>query len=182
MHSKFASTAAIAALGLLPILWMTSAGAITWFDGQEILVECPVWNWTPSPIPGVEYQLCFDDADHCVPAAIGDSVCIPALGVHDAWVSAIDNRSGEPIYYDGDTVSIVREISADFNRDGVVDDSDWSLFAAFFGVVIRGFGGANANPVDLDGDGIAGFTDAAAFTRALGKCVNARRTLYRPCE
>jgi len=182
MYWKRTPTAAIAALSLLPILWTANAAATEWPDGQEVLVECPVWEWAPSPIPGIEYELCFDDIDHCVPAQIGDSVCIPDLGAHDVWVTAIDNSSGEPVYYDGDIVPIVREISSDFDRNGIVAISDFGLFLQFFGVAGGSFGGASGSPVDLDGDGVAGFSDFGLFLQSFGKCVNSTRTVYKPCH
>jgi hypothetical protein len=182
MHSKPFSIAAIAALSLLPIFWTTHAGATEWPDGQEVLIECPVWEWAPSPIAGIEYELCFNDIDHCVAAQIGDSVCIPSLGVHDVWVTAIDYRSGAPVYYDGDIVPIVREMSADFDRNGVVGFADFGLFLQFFGVVSQSFGGASGSPIDLDGDGVGGFSDFGEFVKSFGKCVNASRTVYKPCQ
>jgi hypothetical protein len=173
MHSWFASITAIAAVGLLPISWATNVDAATWFDGQEILVECPVWEWEASPISGIEYELCFDDVDTCTVAEIGDSVCIPSLGVHDVWVTAILYQGSEPIYYDGDIVPISRQRSADFTGDGVVGFPDFGRFSAFFG--------ETSGPGDLDGDGVVGFPDFGRFTNAFGKCVNAAGTVYEPC-
>ena len=44
-------------------------------------------------------------------------------GVHDVWVTAIDYQSGEPVYYDGDIVSIDRAVkNADFDRETVWSD------------------------------------------------------------
>jgi hypothetical protein len=97
MHSKFVSISAIAAISLLPLISSTTASAIDSPDCQEILIECPVWEWEPSPVAGIEYELCFDDIDHCVVAEIGSSVCIPSLGAHDVWVTAIEYQDGEPI-------------------------------------------------------------------------------------
>jgi len=182
MYSKRTPSAAIAALSLLPIFWSTNAAATEWPEGQEVLVECPVWEWAPSPIPGIEYELCFDDIDHCVSAQIGDSVCIPSLGVHDVWVTAIDYSSGDPVYYDGDIVPIVREMSADFDRNGRVSVADLGLFIQFFGVVSQSFGGASSSPVDLDGDGVASFSDFGELVKAFGKCVNSTRTVYKTCD
>ena len=93
MHARSVSITATAVISCLSIFWNSNANAQTWFDGQEILIECPVWEWEASSIPGIEYELCFDDVDHCVAAAIGDSVCIPSLGVHDVWVTAIDRNN-----------------------------------------------------------------------------------------
>jgi hypothetical protein len=174
MHSRFVSIPAIAVISFLSIFWLTNANAGNWFDGQEILVECPVWAWEASQIPGIEYELCFDDIDHCSVAEIGDSVCIPSLGVHDVWVTAIDNQSGGPIYYDGDIVTIVRVVSADFDGNGVVGFPDLGLFGEHFG-------DGSGSPADFDGDGIVGFLDFAQFANAFGKCVNESGTLYYLC-
>ena len=174
MHSRFVSITAIAVIGFLPILCKTNANAVDWFDGQEILTECPVWGWEPSPILGVDYELCFDNTDHCTVAEIGDSVCIPSLGAHDVWVTAIDYQSGEPIYYDGDIVPIARVKNADFSGDGVVGIVDMGLFLEYFG-------GENGGPGDLNGDGVVGILDFSEFKLAYGKCVNASGTLYEPC-
>ena len=174
MHSKFVSISAIAAISFLPIFSSTNASANDWPNGQEILIECPIWEWEPSPIPVVEYELCFDDIDHCVLAEIGDSVCIPSLGAHDVWVTAIAYQDGEPIYYDGDIVPIARMRSADFDEDSVVGFLDLGSF-------IQQFGEENNNPTDLDGDGIVGFLDFSHFSRAFGKCVNDSGTVYTEC-
>ena len=174
MHSRLVSISAIAGLSLLPIFWQTNANATDWFDGQEVLIECPVWEWEPSPISGIEYELCFDDIDHCTVAAIGDSVCIPSLGVHDVWVTAINYQSGEPVYYDGDIVSIARVKNADFSGDGVVGMADFGLFVRFFG-------DGDGSPADFDEDGIVGLVDFSGFCSAYGKCVNESDTIYNPC-
>jgi len=173
MHSRFVSITAIAVMTSLPILCKTSANATTWFDGQEILIDCPVWEWEASSIPGAEYELCFDDIDHCVPATIGDTVCIPSLGVHDVWVTAIDNQDVEPIYYDGDIVPIARFKSSDFTGDGIVNFDDFGRFAQFFGKAV--------DAGDLDGDGAVNFLDFSQFSSAFGKCINASGTIYEPC-
>ncbi|MBW2494253.1 MAG: hypothetical protein JRE43_05845 [Deltaproteobacteria bacterium] len=175
MHSKFISIYAIAALSFIPIFSSTVASAIDWPNGQEILIECPVWEWEPSSIPVVEYELCFDDIDHCVVAEIGSSVCIPSLGAHDVWVTAIDYQDGEPIYYDGDIVPVARVMSADFDGDSVVGFSDLGLF-------IQQFGEANNSFADLDGDGSVGFMDFSHFSSAFGKCINASGTVYTECH
>jgi hypothetical protein len=173
MHSRFASITAIAAISFVTVLWQTDADAENWFDGQEILIECPPWEWAPSQIPGVEYELCFDDINHCTVAQIGDHVCIPSLGVHDVWVTAIDYQNGQPVYYDGDVVSIARFKSADFSGDAVVGFADFGLFADSFG------GGSELG--DLNGDGVVGFADFSEFSSAFGKCINQSGTVYRPC-
>jgi hypothetical protein len=174
VHSRFVSITAIAVISFLPILWKTNANAADWFDGQEILIECPVWGWEPSPILGVEYELCFDNLNHCTVAEIGGSVCIPSIGVHDVWVTAIDQQNGRPVYYDGDIVRVERAENADFTGDGVVGMADMFLF-------IQYFGGEYGGPGDLNGDGFVGFADYVQFQRAFGKCVNASGTLYEPC-
>jgi hypothetical protein len=174
MHSRFVSISAVAVISLLPIFWETNANATVWFDGQEILIECPVWRWEPSPISGVEYELCFDDIDHCTVAAIGDSVCIPSLGAHDVWVTAIDYQSADPVYYDGDIIPVLRAVSADFNGDRVVGFADFGFFSESYGDV-------DGSPADLDGDGVVGFSDFGKFTNAFGKCVNESGTTYEVC-
>jgi hypothetical protein len=173
MHSRFGSITAIAAISFLTISWNTNADAETWFDGQEILIECPPWEWAPSQIPGVEYELCFDDINHCTVAEIGDPVCIPSLGVHDVWVTAIEYQNGQPIYYDGDVVPIKRGKSADFSGNAMVGFADFGRFAQLFG--------GGSGPGDLDGDGVVGFGDFSEFSEAFGKCVNQNGTVYRPC-
>ncbi len=180
MHSRLVSISAIAVISFSSIFWKAEANAIDGPDGQDVLIECPVWEWEPSQIPNVEYEICFDDIQGCTTARIGDEVCIPdhsgrtKLGFHDVWITAIDYQGGEPIYYDGDIVSIARVNSADYDGDGVVEIADFGKFTKFFG---RG----NKSPGDLDGDGIVGISDLPHFTRAFGKCVNASKTLYEPC-
>jgi hypothetical protein len=174
MHSRLISITAIAVISFLPILWKTNANATESFDRQQILIECPAWRWEPSPILGVEYELCFDDIDHCTVAKIGDSVCIPSMGVHGVWVTAIDNRSGEPIYYDGDIVPIERINSADFTGDGGVGILDLGLFIQYYGT-------RDGGPGDLDGDGVVGFLDYLHFLSALQKCIDASGALYVAC-
>ena len=174
MHSRFVSITAIAVASFLPVSWSTNAAAEIWFDGQEILVECPVWEWEVSPIPSIEYELCFDNIDHCTVAEIGGSVCIPSLGVHDVWVTAIDYQGAELVYYDGDIVSVERVENADFTADGVVGMPDMFLF-------IQYLGGEYGGPGDLNGDGVVGFPDFFQLQRDFGKCVNASGTLYEPC-
>jgi hypothetical protein len=173
MHSRFVSITAIAVVSILPVFWSTNAAAEIWFDGQEILVECPIWEWEASSISGIEYELCFDDVDHCTAAVIGDSVCIPSLGTHDVWVTAIDNQSGEPVYYDGDIVPVARFETSDFTGDGIVGFDDFSQFNILFG------GGSGVG--DLDGDGVVGFLDFTLFSDSFGKCVNAAGTVYERC-
>jgi hypothetical protein len=174
MHSRFVSITAIAVIGFLSTFWQGNASAEVWFDGQEILVECPVWKWEPSQLLGVKYELCFDDVDHCTVAKIGDSVCIPSLGVHDVWVTAIDKQRAERIYYDGDIVQIERVENADFTGDGTVGLADLGLF-------FQSFGAGNGSDADLTGDGLVGFVDLSYFWRAFGKCVNESGTVYEPC-
>jgi len=83
-------------------------------------------------------------------------------------------RSGEPVYYDGDIVQIVRVKNADFSGDGVVGFADFGSFAVSFG---SGSGG----PADFDEDGIVGLADFGAFCSAYGKCVNESDTIYNLC-
>jgi len=172
--SRYVSITAIAVISLVPIIWRTDATAAGSLDGQEILVECPVWRWEPSPILGVDYEFCFDNIDHCTVAEIGDSVCIPSLGVHDVWVTAIDYQSGGSIYYDGDIVSVERLKSADYTGDGVIGMADMGQFLQYFG-------GEDGGPGDLNGDGVVGILDFSQFKSAYGKCVNESGTLYEPC-
>ena len=173
MHSRFVSITAIAVINLLPIFWAANANATNWSAGQEILIDCPAWEWRPSQISGVEYELCFDDIDHCTVVQIGDSVCIPSYGVHDVWVTAIDYQSGAPVYYDGDIVPITLSGNADFTGDGVVGFLDFGRFVQLFG------GGSGLG--DLDGDGVVSFPDLTIFIRDYGKCVNASETTYERC-
>jgi hypothetical protein len=175
MHSRFVSISAVAVISFLPIFWKTNANAAEWFDGQEILIECPVWEWEPSPISSVEYELCFDDIDHCTVAAIGDSVCIPSLGAHDVWVTAIDYQNADPVYYDGDIVRVLRAVSADFTGDGRVGFADFGFFSV-------SYGNGSGSPADFDGDGVVGFLDFSSFSSAYGKCVNESGTIYTPCQ
>ncbi|MBW2716854.1 MAG: hypothetical protein JRD03_12285, partial [Deltaproteobacteria bacterium] len=95
------------------------------------------------------------------------------LGLHDVWVTAIDNQSGEPIYYDGDIAQIFREKTADFTGDGLGSFSDFSQFNQYFG--------ESNGEGDLDGDGVVGFLDFTRFSSAFGKCVNASGSVYQPC-
>ncbi len=174
MHSRFVSITAIAVISLAPISWQTDSRAAVWSGGQEVLIECPSWEWEPSQIPGVLYEICFDDIEHCSEADIGDSVCIPSLGYHDVWVTAIDYQGNEPIYYDGDIVAIERVTSADFSGNGSVGFSDLSFFS-------NSYGALGENPADLDGDGVVGIQDFGKFSQAFGKCVNPSGTVYEPC-
>jgi hypothetical protein len=161
-------------VGFLPIFWKANANAESWFDGQEILIECPAWEWAPSPLTGVEYEICFDDVEHCTVAQIGDSVCIPSTGVFDVWVTAIYNQNGTLVYFDGDVASALRVVSADFDGDGIVGFSDFGFFTEFFG-------NGGESPGDLDGDGYVGFLDFAQFSNSFGKCVNPNGVVYEPC-
>jgi hypothetical protein len=174
VHSRFVSIAAIAAISFLPIFWKTNANATDQFAPQSILIDCPAWDWQPSPIPNVEYEICFDDIDHCAAAEIGDTVCIPSLGTHSVWVTAIDHESGTPIYYDSDIVLIERVENADLSGDGAVGIADVGLFSQIFGE-------QGENAADLNGDGIVGFPDFALITRAFGKCVSASGAIYEQC-
>jgi hypothetical protein len=174
VHSRFVSISAIAAISFFPIFWETNANAVDWLGGQEILIECPAWGWEPSPIAGVEYELCFDDIDHCTAAEIGDEVCIPSMGTHGAWVTAIDYQGGEPIYYDGDIVLIQRVENADLTGDGVVGMADLGPFVELFG-------DRSGSSADLDGDNIVGVQDFVHLRNAFGKCVSAGGATYEQC-
>jgi len=174
VHSRFVSITAIAAIGFLPIFWKTNANATDQLAPQSILVDCPAWEWQPSPIPNVEYEICFDDIDHCAAAEMGDAACIPSLGTHRVWVTAIDYESGVPIYYDSDIVLIERVENADLSGDGAVGMVDLGLFT-------QAFGDQGGSVADLDGDGIVGFGDFALITRAFGKCVSASGAVYEQC-
>jgi len=175
MHSRFVSVSAIAAISFLPFFSNIDASATDGPNGQEILIECPIWEWAPSPIAGIEYELCFDDIDHCVLAEIGSSVCIPDLGYHDVWVTAIDYQDGEPIYYDGDIVPVSRVVNADFDGNASVGYPDLGIF-------LQEYGEGYTSPADLDGDGVVGFMDFSHFSSAFGKCVNASGTVYTECS
>jgi len=171
MYSKMISRAVVS---LLAILWVANVSTAQESEGQEILVECPVWEWAPSPIPGIAYELCFDAVENCVPAEIGDAVCIPTLGYHDVWVTAIDYSGAQPVYFDGDIAPITRTISADFDGNRQVGFSDLGAFINFIG---QGAG----SPGDLNDDGIVGFEDFGSFSGAFGKCVNTSETVYQAC-
>jgi hypothetical protein len=101
-------------------------------------------------------------------------VCIPSLGAHDVWVTAIDHQSADPVYYDGDIIPVLRAVSADFNGDRVVGFADFGFFSESYGDV-------DGSPADLDGDGVVGFSDFGKFTNAFGKCVNESGTTYEVC-
>jgi len=178
VHSRSVSISAIAVIGLVAIFfavfWKADANAIDQPHHQEILIDCPAWEWQPSQIPNVEYEICFDDIDHCTTAEIGDTVCIPSMGVHDVWITAIDQQFGEPIYYDGDIVSIERVENADLSRNGVVGTEDLGLF-------IELFGDSSGSSADLDGDGVVRVQDFSLFRLAFGKCVSANEIIYVQC-
>ncbi len=174
MPSRSVAISATAVIALVPFFCNLKSNAAEWFDGQEVLVECPIWSWAPSSIPGVDYEICFDDVDHCASAEIGGAVCIPSLGVHDVWVTAIDRRGDAPVHYDGDIVVIERLKTADFTGDGVVGIEDVGRFFQFFQL---GYGPSG----DFDEDGVIGILDFAQFSRAYGKCVDASGSLYERC-
>jgi hypothetical protein len=174
MHSRILMVTSIATLGVTVVCWPNTASTAEWFEGQEILVECPIWHWEASPLSGVVYELCFDDVDQCVAAEIGDSVCIPGLGVHDVWVTAIDNQGASPVYYDGEVASISRVRSADFDGGGAVGISDLFMFLDKMGVT-------GENGEDLDGSGMVELADVMLFLDAFGKCVSEAGHLYEAC-
>ncbi len=175
MHSCLVAIAAAAAVTFLPTPWTKQASAQDWFPGQEILVDCPTWQWEPSPIPGIFYELCFDTVEFCTSAQIGDAICIPSLGVHDVWVTAIEVENGQASYYDGDIVTISRSRSADFSGDGAVGFPDMGIF-------VNVFGQTGQFQADLDGNGTVGFPDFELFVRDFGKCVNESGTVYESCR
>jgi hypothetical protein len=174
MHSRILLNGVIATFGVTVVCWPKPAITAEWFEGQEILVECPNWHWETSQIPDVVYELCFDDIEQCTAADIGDPVCTPGLGVHDVWVTAIDYRGADPVYYDGEVVSIIRVRSADFNGNGAVEFGD--LFA-----LIDVFGVTGDRSEDLDGDGAVSFEDFMLVMDAFGKCVSETGQLYAVC-
>ena len=124
MHSRILILGVIAAVGLADVCWPRTARAAEWFDGQEVLIDCPRWSWEASQLSGIVYELCFDDFDQCTVADIGDAVCIPGLGEHDVWVTAIDYQGADPVYYDGEIASISRVRSSDFDGDALVGFAD----------------------------------------------------------
>jgi hypothetical protein len=174
VHSRSFSISAIAVIILLSIVGDANANAVDQLGIQQILIDCPTWEWQPSPIPNVDYELCFDDLDHCTAAEIGDAVCIPSLGAHDVWVTAIDRGGYEPVYYDSDIALIERVNSADLSGDGAVGMGDLGLFS-------QHFGDRGKSAADLDGDRKVGFSDFALLTRAFGQCVSAKGSVYQPC-
>ena len=174
MHSRIFTSAMVATFSVAVVFLPKIASAIEWYDGQEILVECPSWQWESSGLSGITYELCFDDIDHCTAADIGDSVCVPSLGEHDVWVTAIDDQGGDPVYYDGEVVSIHRVRGADFSGNGMVDFSDLFLLLDQLGAVGE-IGG------DLDGNGVVDFEDLWIFLESLGKCVSDTGQLYEAC-
>jgi hypothetical protein len=174
MHSRILMSGVIATFGVTVVCWPKPAITAESYDGQEILVECPNWSWEASQIPGVLYELCFDDIDQCTVADIGDAICTPGLGVHDVWVTAIDYQGADPVYYDGEVASISRVRSADFNGNRVVELRD--LFA-----LLDMFGVTGESSEDLDGDGAVGLGDLMIVIGALGNCVSENGQLYAVC-
>ena len=143
-------------------------------ERQEVLVECPTWHWGASQIPGVVYELCFDDIDQCAEANIGDEVCIPDMGQHEVWVTAIDFQGADPIYYDGEISAINRIGNADFNNSGLVGFDDVMA-------LIEDFGRTGERPTDLNEDGIVSLGDFFVMIDAFGKCVSDTGYLYEAC-
>ena len=177
----------IATFGVASIYWpKTASAAESDPDPQIVLVECPVWNWESSDIPGVGYELCFDDVDHCTTAGTGDSVCIPGMGAHDVWVTAIDHRSGTPVYYDGDIAPIERTLSADFNGNGRVGFLDLLAFIdAMTAPEPEGHPKSKAQTEpsfgDMNGDNILSIGDLLLMFDAFGSCVSSTGYLYEAC-
>jgi hypothetical protein len=143
-------------------------------DRISVLAKCPTWFWQASPIPNVGYELCFDDVDHCTPAEIGDSVCIPSLGDHDVWVTAIDGQSATPIYYDGDVAPIQRVRDADFDQSGLVGFPDIFVF-------LNELGKTGFNRSDLNGDRVVNLADFFVLLDGFGRCINEAGSLYEAC-
>ena len=174
MHSRILTISVIASLGVTTVCWPESASTDEWNDPQEVLVECPTWNWEASQISGVVYELCFDDIDQCTVAEIGDAVCVPGLGAHDVWVTAIDNQGADPVYYDGEVASIDRVRSADFDGDNEVGIRDLFRFLDMYEMI-------GEVSEDLDESGVVNFLDLLIFLDAYGKCVNEAENLYVAC-
>jgi hypothetical protein len=164
----------IATFGVADVIWPETASAAEWYDGQEVLVDCPSWHWEPSPVSGVAYELCFDDVDHCTVAEIGDAVCVPGLGQHDVWVTAIDGQGADPIYYDGDASAILRVRSSDFTGSGRVGLSDLFIW-------LDAMGATGESREDLDEDGVVALGDLWIFLDAFTKCVSESGSLYEAC-
>ena len=143
-------------------------------ETQDVLAECPIWSWGASEIPGVFYELCFDDIDHCIEAYIGDEVCIPSMGPHDVWVTAIDHQGADPVYYDGEMASIDRIRSADFDDSGLVGFSD--VFHFF-----NDLGKTGEMETDVDGNLTVDFVDFFLILDAFGKCISHTGYLYDTC-
>jgi hypothetical protein len=177
----------IATFGIASVYWpKTASAAESDPDQQIILAECPVWNWESSDIPGVGYELCFDDVDHCTTAGAGDSVCIPGMGQHEVWVTAIDYRSGTPVYYDGDVAPISRTLSADFNGNGLVGFMDFFIFinaltAPESEVHPKSKGQPAPPPEDMNGDGVLSIGDLFLMLDAFGSCISSTGSLYEAC-
>ena len=125
-------------------------------------------------MPGMVYELCFDDIDHCTVAEIGDAVCIPGLGEHDVWVTAIDYQGADPVYYDGEIAPILRVRSSDFDGDDRVRLPD--LF-----ILLGDLGAVGDYIDDLDEDGLVGLGDLWIFLDAFTKCVSETGNLYEAC-
>ncbi len=174
MHSQIFKSHVVAILGVAAFCWPIAANSMEWYEGQEILVECPSWDWEASQIPGVVYELCFDDIDQCTAAEIGETVCIPGLGGHDVWVTAIEDQDAGPVYYDGEIVSIRRMRSADFNDNRQVDWSD--LFGMLDAIGVTG-----DRMEDLDGNGVVDLGDLISLLDDLGKCIGPSGELYEAC-
>ena len=117
----------IATFGVANGIGPKTASAAEWFDGQEVLIDCPRWSWEASQSSGIVYELCFDDFDQCTVADIGDAVCIPGLGEHDVWVTAIDYQGADPVYYDGEIAPIRLARNADLDGDGLVGFRDFFI-------------------------------------------------------
>ena len=93
-----------------------------------------------------------------------------------AWnfLTAIDYQGADPVYYDGEIVSINRIRSSDFDGDALIGFADLFLF-------LDTMGATGDRREDLDGDGIVGFGDLMMLLDSLSKCVNETGSLYEVC-
>ena len=174
MHLRILTIGVVATFCVAELFWAQAASAAGADAPQVVLVECPNWYWGASEMSGLRYELCFDDIDHCAAASIGDQVCIPSLGQHDVWVTAIDDQGADPVYYDGDIASIERIRSADVSGDGLV--ALWDLV-----LMVQLLGETGDYVEDLDADGRVTMFDIFAFIPAIGKCISSTGFLYEEC-
>jgi len=174
VHSRILTIVVVATFCVAESFWPKTASAAEVDDPQDVLVECPNWHWVASEIPGVSYELCFDDIDHCTAASLGDQVCIPDLGRHDVWVTAIDDRGADPVYYDGEFASINRIRSADISGNGRISLLDLLLLLSVLGET-----GDYAQ--DLNADGMVSMFDIFIIIENFGRCISSTGSLYEAC-